>query len=702
MRRVIVVRTLRRRVWGGALAAALAAGVGTVWAAQASPASIVVLSTRADLVTDGDALVEVVPPAGVAARDLRVAVDGRDVTDAFHVTGEGRVVGLVDGLRLGWNTLTVSVNQVARARLRVRNHPRGGPVFSGDQVTPWTCSTTERPSLGPAIDAQCNAPTSTRFVYRSTAGAFQPWTEGSPLPADVALLTRDDGPSLPYIVRIERGTMNRGIHEIAVVVDVTRPWTPWQPQPHWGRTLLLKYGGGTGQRYAQGTPSSVLDDDALRRGFVVATSSMLVNGQHANFVTAAETSLMLKEHVIETYGELRYTIGEGGSGGALLQYLIADAYPGILDGLRPTQDWPDSISGAYREFVDSGVVMTAIEASDLTYTDADRAAIGGFGGTNVTVFNTESRRVVDYIRPDDGTRCAGEASYDPVSNPGGVRCTFQDFMASVLGRDAEGRVPMPYDNVGVQYGLLAVLEGRLSVDQFVDVNVRAGGYDADGHWQPVRNRMDEALAARLYRTGQIVQGRGLARVPILAIRGTNNDDYHYPYRTVVMRRRLIAANGHADTHVYWIEPPPQAGVSTLDAMDRWLTAMAADRSADPLPVKVVRNRPADVTSGCWIAGAKVDDLARCEAVYPHEREPRTMAGDRGTIATMQCPLRPLVRATHPVTFTDAQWRRFETAFPEGVCDVSRPGVGEQPTIVWLTYEAGPGGEPLGLPPISEP
>ena len=382
---------------------------------------------------------------------MRVAVDGRDVTSAFGVRPDGRHLGLVTGLRDGANVLIVAVNDRELGRMHVTSHPRGGPVFSGAQLTPWECTTTEEPSLGPAVDAQCNAPTRIRFFYRTTAGQFRPWETSAAIPPDAATVPTSNGGTRPYIVRVERGTMNRGIHELAVLFDPAQPWTPWSPQPDWGRKLLLKYGGGTGQVYRQGNPVPVLDDDALRRGFVVASSSMLVNGLHANFVTAAETSLMLKEHVIETYGELRYTIGEGGSGGALLQYLIADAYPGILDGLRPTQDWEDSISGAYREFVDSGVIMQAIESSSLTYTPEHRAAIGGWGGTNVTVFNTESRRVIDYIRPDDGTKCAGASSYDPVANPTGVRCTFQDFMASVLGRGVDGAVASPYDNVGVQY-----------------------------------------------------------------------------------------------------------------------------------------------------------------------------------------------------------------------------------------------------------
>lgn len=692
---------MKRRLFLPALVAALVATQsGLALRAQTPQVTIATLSTRADLVTGGDVLLEVRLPQALAQQDVRILRDDADVTAMLTRVEPTRLVGLVTGLRDGENTITATVDGRMLATLPVTSHPRGGPLFSGPQLEPWECSTTAEPSLGPAQDAQCNAPTQFRFVYRSTSGRFQPWDPASPVPADVEQLPAPGGGTMPYIVRIERGTLNRGIHEIAVLHAPGRGWDPLAPPEFWGRKLLLKFGGGTGQQYRQGTPVPVLDDNALRRGFAVASSSMLVNGQHANFITAAETALMLKEHIIETYGLLRYTIGEGGSGGALLQYLIADAYPGILDGLRPTQDWQDSVSGAYREFVDSAVVMHAIETSPLTYTDRDRAAIGGWGGTNVNIFNTESRRVVDYIRPDDGTKCAGEASYAPDTNPGGVRCTFQDFMASIFGRDDQGRAPLLFDNVGIQYGLLAAIEGTITVEQFVDLNARAGGFDIDGRWQPERSRMSPELAARLYRTGQITQGRGLARVAILAIRGTNNDDYHYPYRTVVNRARLIAANGHADNHVFWIEPPRNAGADALEAMDRWLAAVEADDSPDDISVKIVRNRPADIQSGCWIDGAFTTDLDRCEATYPHAREPRTMAGDGPSISTMKCQLKPLDRSAYPFTFTDEQWQRMQQAFPEGVCDFSKPGVGVQPTVEWLTYRNGPGGEPLGPPPVS--
>jgi hypothetical protein len=190
-------------------------------------------------------------------------------------------------------------------------------------------------------------------------------------------------------------------------------------------------------------------------------------------------------------------------------------------------------------------------------------------------------------------------------------------------------------------------------------------------------------------------------VPILAIRGTNNDDYPYPYRTVVNRSRLIAANGHADNHVYWIAPPRESGANTLEAMDRWLSAIEADRSTASPAVKVVRNRPVDVISTCWIEGQRTTDLARCDRAYPHEREPRTMAGDGPTISIMKCQLKPLSRGDYPVAFSDEEWSRLKLAFANGVCDFARPGVGVQPTLEWLTYSGGPGGVPLGTAPRSQ-
>ncbi|HSR26071.1 MAG TPA: DUF6351 family protein, partial [Candidatus Eisenbacteria bacterium] len=53
-------------------------------------------------------------------------------------------------------------------------------------------------------------------------------------------------------------------------------------------------------------------------------------------------------------------------------------------------------------------------------------------------------------------------------------------------------------------------------------------------------------------------------------------------------------------------------------------------------------------------------------------------------------------------FTADQWARLQRAFPTGVCDWRLPGVNQRPSVSWLTFAGGPGGEPLGPAPTSRP
>ena len=106
---------------------------GGASAAAATP-RIEVLSSRADLVSGGDALVQL---SGVT-RGFRLTVDGRDQSRGFKATGS-RFLGLVSGLRLGGSRLVLSQGGHG-ARLTLTNHPLGGPVLAGPQIQPWACA----------------------------------------------------------------------------------------------------------------------------------------------------------------------------------------------------------------------------------------------------------------------------------------------------------------------------------------------------------------------------------------------------------------------------------------------------------------------------------------------------------------------------------------------------------------------------------
>src|SRR4051812_49904054 len=88
-----------------------------------SPIQIRTLSNRADLISGGDAYVEIVLPKPQFATALRIDVDGRDVRDAFAFRGNGRMLGVITGLANGENVVTASVGMASHAaRHKITNH----------------------------------------------------------------------------------------------------------------------------------------------------------------------------------------------------------------------------------------------------------------------------------------------------------------------------------------------------------------------------------------------------------------------------------------------------------------------------------------------------------------------------------------------------------------------------------------------------
>src|SRR5947209_19005151 len=92
---------------------------------------IKVLSNRADLISGGDALVEIVLPAGVDPTSVRVDVDGRDVTAAFAVRPNGRYMGLITALAERSNVLTARGPDGAGTSITITSTPICRHVVAG-------------------------------------------------------------------------------------------------------------------------------------------------------------------------------------------------------------------------------------------------------------------------------------------------------------------------------------------------------------------------------------------------------------------------------------------------------------------------------------------------------------------------------------------------------------------------------------------
>src|SRR4051795_8602126 len=120
----------------GRVAIAPALLIGAVAVLSAAPAhartsvpTISVLSNRADLVSDGDALVRVTVPRGVRASQLRLTAGSRDVTRVLRRTGTRQLTGLVEGLRVGRVALVARLRgTLASARRRAARRPRPGAL----------------------------------------------------------------------------------------------------------------------------------------------------------------------------------------------------------------------------------------------------------------------------------------------------------------------------------------------------------------------------------------------------------------------------------------------------------------------------------------------------------------------------------------------------------------------------------------------
>ena len=688
---------------------------------------ISVVSNRADLISGGDALVSVDLIAN--PRAIRVELNGNDITNAFAVRPNGRYEGLVTGLVEGKNTLRVRPANGVGRWIEITNHPIGGPVFSGEQIQPWLCRTQLQsgttPALGPAVDDKCNAaaPVVEHF-YRTLTNTWAAYNPDSPpAPDAVAQTTTDQGKTVPFIIQRVTGTANRGIYQVAVLVDPTRPITPWSTEQPWNRKYVNTFGGACSVNYQQPTVGDVRDATRLGLGFAVGTSSLNTYANSCSDVISAEALMMTKEIITERWGPILYTIGDGGSAGTMQQHMISNAYPGLLNGLMTSLLYEDH----WFQVVDSFDCLLLSR-----YFGLGGAPAGWGGGGNPLLSTAALRQLVYGTNPsnpdakcsqkifftateliaDSPIGCAGPPNTPPwrwhaLTNPTGTRCTIQDYMKYVFGVGPDNKAPRPIDNVGLQYGLQNLLNGTLSKERFVDVNWRIGGMDIDGVWQPQRTEADLGALATLYRTGRIADGSGSAYVAEIDAR-TNPTDvgFHPPFHSWSWRARIDRTLGNHDNNVIWVSRGG-AVPNQFDAMRSWLDAVYSDPSDDPLPAKIARNKPANVKDQCYASdaqGGPQDDLfcTGTPAQWQYYSHMRWLAGWPMELDTFKCQLKPLTRMDYvPLDFTDEEWAKLNQAFPTGVCDFSKPAVAHQPTIPWITFADGPGGRPLGDPPTSQ-
>ncbi|UOD32901.1 hypothetical protein INH39_15320 [Massilia violaceinigra] len=755
-----------------ALAAALVpialAGCGGTPQAPDSKLSLTVLSSKPHEVSGGDARIAV--SAAPDAAGLTFLLNGRRIDPPLVAAGP-RMEGVVTGLADGANTLEVRYagpgGGDASASLVLTNHPLSGPMFSGPQQQPFVCRTQESGLGQPLVDNQdgighpvfdvvgarpvghsksCAIKTQIHYFYFNGDG-FKPFdaaTGYTTPPADLKTVTLN-GASVPYVVRVEAGTINRFVYTIAMLApSAQRPDTASGFETaSWNRKLVYWLRGGVGLGHQQG--SAIWFSNGLRgierqiisrilaQGYAVASSSGNEAGVHYNMRLAEETAMMTKERFIEAVGQPKFTIGIGGSGGAVQQYLFAQNRPGLLDAGIPVQSYPDMVTQTIpvadcplleQYFSDEvardpaspwaswsrRALIEGSNASDtagnpVTNKPGSTECINGWQGAVPTVLNP--------VFKDPRYELVAQHYGYPADAFSRVKWTHWNDLANIYGTGGDGHAPSPIDNVGVQYGLGALAQGQIGKDEFLRINACVGSWkepsqfvmwdaaadpfdarnmqrsancrDPDGVPAP-RRAGDLAAMRAAYASGHVFTGQRLD-IPMIDVRPYLEPslNMHNARQAFSVRARLLGANrAAARNQVIWFaaEKADQSAraIDALAVLDRYLSDGAAPAAFN--------DRCFDASGAVIASGTSVWDgvlnqrpKGACSAAFPIFASPRMVAGDSIKGDIFKCTLKPVATALGDGTYPEAarfsaqdhQW--LERIFPQGVCDYRAGDVG---------------------------
>jgi Tannase-like family of unknown function (DUF6351) len=677
------------------------AGIVVAPATATGGLRIEVLSGPAKYVSGGAARIRVAVPRSVSPHRVEVTVNGTETT----LAPRGHALeGVVRDLPLGSSTVTAAVSRRDRVTQRLVNHPITGPMFSGPQQPDFFCSTPEHLAgfdlTGPFLDADCSLPTRVDYYYRSTGGAWRPYDRTAPRPADMS--TTPSG--VDFVIRWERGTINRFIYSIAVLdPGGTGP----AALPHWNRKLIYYFGGGVAIGHYQGANNQGESRYAhgLGEGYAIAWSTGTKTNTHYNLVLGGETALMVKSRFVTEYGDPVYTVGLGGSGGGIQQYVYGQNHKGLLDGAIPQYSYPDMVTQTIHvgdcELLERWMDLKVQQDPASKWRQwTNRTLLEGLSSSDTVV--NPYQPLTPWLAAPGSTECVkGWRGLSPLAlNPkfgtapgitpeqqAAVEWTHWNDAVNVYGRDpVTGYARSTWDNTGVQYGLQALVDGDITPAEFLDLNASVGGWKAPQDnvqegcpyiaalcpsdvdvWSArnitpagengVRPRTEGSVEAmnNAYRSGLVFDGR--IDIPIIDWRHYLDEelDMHNARQSFASRQRMIEGQGSAANQVVWFTDarPARAFDQTpmaLAVMDTWLGNISKHPSRG-----VVGNKPPEAVDSCFATDGTLLYRGRdawrgildhgpagaCTQRFPIHGTSRTVAGGPFDEQLYKCALQPV-------------------------------------------------------------
>ena len=434
------------------------------------------------------------------------------------------------------------------------------------------------------------------------------------------------------LFRAEQGSINRFIYTLAMAITPEELGTRTKSSL-WNKKIIYQFNGGSGIGFRQGRQKATRTITRrlieVQKGYAVISSSGNRTSYTYNMLLAEDTARRVKLHFISLFGEPLYTVGIGGSGGGLAQYLIGQNSRGILDGLIPQYSYPDMLSQTiytldcdlfnnYFTFRAEGnsrwqqwdqrkllegmnslqdfpqriaflqPVAQLMAGMVPSFPQGNSECINGYFGLSTFIHNPRQGFLRHFY------------SEDVVEK---TNWNYWEDMAWLFNRDKHGLVESTWDNDGVQYGLHALKQKQITLTEFVHLNKNIGSWKEqhqmtaekiitpfgrkmpfwvslwgsdnitdviDNKMAPRRNASLNAIEVA-YRGGQVFIGK--LDLPIIDVRHYLEEklDMHHMSASFSSRLRLQQANGHSDNQVIWVakrdfDPTDQA----FDVMDLWL------------------------------------------------------------------------------------------------------------------------------------
>ncbi|WP_417347172.1 DUF6351 family protein [Ferrimonas sp.] len=581
----------------------------------------------------------------------------------------------------------------------------------------------------------CGLPSQLNYYFVDTRGKVRRYDSQFPPPLEAVASTEIDGQSVPEIYRVESGTINRYIYHIAMLAtpDLTRTDAPW-----WNSKLIYQFHGGSGIGFRQGRvkPFRLVSKrrEQLRSGYAVITSSGNKTSYTYNMIRAEDTARRVKRQFTSLYGDPSYTIGIGGSGGGLAQYLMAQNRSQVFDGALALYAYPDMVTqtlygldcdllNTYYAFranrnhrwqdFDNRVSLEGMNAKAgfdhkapfleplnqllhgrwPSWPEGSSECINGWFGLSALIHNPHQ----GYIRP---------MFSEPIQAQG--HWSYWEDLVQIYGRDPQGYARSAWGNMGVQYGLRSLVSGEITPAEFLHLNRYIGSWrtphrmEAESIWLPLghklplwlslwgnhnitegapaaRRQPDPLAVERAYRSGQVFVGSN--PLPVIDLRHYLEPelDMHHLSASFEARARILAWEGHRENQLIWVSHQNYTPLAeAFEAMEAWLEARA---QGEPRPNGLkdlcfdetgeVIYRGEDAWDGSW--NGKADGT--CSQHYPHFSNSRVQAGGPWEGSVFQCRLIPVAQAIEQGQYGErdmsAYLEKLMRIFPSGVCDLSR-------------------------------